>query len=217
MREPKSYTRSVLKELLPKYCRGKVVDVGAGRAKYKNYIKKYAESYITVDDMSSDYQFGPNDISPDVVSNILSMPFEDNSFDTVVCTEVLEHVEDPFALMKEISRILKTGGHAIIASGWISAYHKEPKDYWRFSPDTYRLLCDKFNLELIELHKQGGIFTTILYLIRRNIDLNTKFLKKVRLALGKVNKVFELIAEQLDKLFVTEDTVGHVIVARKKT
>ncbi|MFA5841405.1 MAG: class I SAM-dependent methyltransferase [Candidatus Paceibacterota bacterium] len=216
MREPKSYTREVLKNVLPRYCRGKTVDVGAGRAKYKNYIKKYAESYMTVDDLSSDYQFDAKETKPDVISSVFNMPFEDGSFDTVICTEVLEHVEDPFALMKEISRILKKGGHAIISSVWIAAYHKEPKDYWRFSPDTYQMLCDKYGLELVELHRQGGIFTTILYLIRRNIDLNTVFLKKVRLALGRINIVFELIAEQLDKLFVTEDAAGHLIVARKK-
>lgn len=216
MRAPKSYTREVLRDLLPKYCIGKVVDVGSGRAKYRDYIRKYAESYITVDNMSSGYQFGPSDIKPDVISDILKMPFENNSFDTVICTEVLEHVEDPFALMKEISRILETGGQAIISSGWISAYHREPKDYWRFSHDAYQLLCDKNGLELLEIQRQGGIFTTLLYLVRRNIDLNTKFLKKVRLSLGRVNTIFELLAEQLDKLFSTEDTTGHVIVARKK-
>jgi SAM-dependent methyltransferase len=216
MRDPKCYTRSVLKIVLPKYCKGKTVDVGAGRAQYRNLIKKYSDSYVTVDNLSSSYEFSDKDIKPDIISSVLEMPFEENSFDTVVCTEVLEHVEDPFALMNEISRILKKGGYCIVSSGWIAAYHREPKDYWRFSPDTYQLLCDKAKLELVELHKQGGIFTSLLYLIRRNIDLNTIFLKKVRLSLGRINILFELIAEYLDKLFVTEDTVGHLIVARKK-
>lgn len=216
MRDPKCYTREVLKIVLPKYCKGDTVDVGCGRAKYKNLIKKYANTYITVDNASSDVQFENPETKPDVISDVLSMPFKENTFDTVICTEVLEHVEDPLALMREISRILKKDGNAIVSSGWIAAYHQEPKDYWRFSPDTYQLLCDKSNLELVELHKQGGLFTSLLYLIRRNIDLNTVFLKKVRLSLGRINIMIELLAEQMDKMFVTEDAAGHLIIARKK-
>jgi ubiquinone/menaquinone biosynthesis C-methylase UbiE len=108
--------------------------------------------------MSSGNQFHSVESKPDVVSSVLDMPFDDNSVDTIICTEVLEHVEDPFALMREISRILKKGGHAIVSSGWVAAYHQEPKDYWRFSPDTYQLLCDKYGLELVEIHRQGGLF-----------------------------------------------------------
>lgn len=215
MKRPQCYTREVLKKVLPKFCKGKVVDVGSGRGKYKDLITKYCSSFTAVDNMSSDFQFGQGSSSPDVISDVASMPFQDGNFDTVICTEVLEHVEDPFKLMKEISRILKPGGYAIFSSAWAAPYHKEPKDYWRFSLDGYEVLCRNSGLEIKEVHKQGGFFSLLLYFINRSVDLNTKKLKKVKAFLGRINIIFEKIAEKMDKFHKTDDAIGHLIVARK--
>lgn len=215
MRNPKFYTKEILKIILPKYCRGKTVDVGSGHAKYKNLIKLYCKEYVSVDNLSSEYQFGDDNFKPDVVSDVLSMPFDDEEFDTAICTEVLEHIEDPFALFREISRIIKRNGHLILSSGWATPYHKEPKDFWRFSEDGYRVLCDKSGFEILEVHKKGGLFSCLLYFLNRNIDLNTKKLKNIKIKLGALMVLLERTAEKFDSMFKTEDTIGHIIVARK--
>jgi ubiquinone/menaquinone biosynthesis C-methylase UbiE len=143
------------------------------------------------------------------------MPIANNEFDTAVCTEVLEHVEDPFQLFYEIARILKPGGYALVSSGWVAAYHKEPKDYWRFSIDAYKVLCKRSNLEFIESYRKGGFFTTMLYFVHRNITLNATKHKVLNKIWTRLNKPLEFIAEKIDSLVETEDTIGHLIVARK--
>ena len=216
MHNPKFYAKEILKIVLPKYCSGRVVDVGSGHAKYKNLIKDYCEEYVSVDNLSSEYQFGDNEnFKPDIISDILNMPFRDEEFNTAICTEVLEHVENPFLLFKETSRILKPGGYLILSSGWSAPYHNEPKDYWRFSKDAYSVLCREAKFELVEIHKKGGLFSCLLYFINRNIDLNSKYAKRVKSLLSPLIKMLEILAEKSDFLVSTEDTIGHLIVAKK--
>lgn len=215
MRNPKFYTKEMLKIILPKYCRGKAVDVGSGHAKYKNLVEDYCEKYVSVDNLSSEYQFGDEDFKPDIISDVLNMPFKDEEFDTAICTEVIEHVENPFLLFKEISRILKPGGYLILSSGWATPYHKEPKDYWRFSKDAYKILCDRNSFELVDIQKKGGLFSCLLYFLSRNITLNTKRIKRIKSILGPLFKILEILAEKFDAIINTEDTIGHIIVAKK--
>ena len=216
MRNPRYQLKEILKEALPKYCRGKVIDIGSGHAKYRYLIEPLAGSYTTVDNMSSDYQFGSTQVKPDFISDVLKLPFEDGKFDTAICTEVLEHVEDPLKLVSEVSRMLKPGGYALISSGWATAYHKEPKDYWRFSLDAYRLLCERVGLELVDVYKKGGVLTMLFYFVNRNIELNVKGRAVLKKVWSKLSKAIYLILEKIDKFIKTEDTLGHLIVARKK-
>lgn len=216
MKQPKIYTRAILAELLPRYCRGATVDVGAGNAKYRDLIKKYSATYTSVDDMSSDVQYGSREYTPDVVSSVFHMPFQDGQFDTVICTQVFEHVDDPFALMKEIARILKSGGHAIIASPWVAPYHPEPKDFWRFSVDGYEALCNRSGLEMVTVEKQGGFFSVLLYFFHRTIELNMPRMKKLKRSLGFFTMLAEKNAAWMDRFVKTQDAIGYTIVARKK-
>ncbi|MCI5058783.1 MAG: class I SAM-dependent methyltransferase [Flavobacteriales bacterium] len=51
-----------------------------------------------------------------VVGSILEMPFEDNSFDVVVSSEVIEHIPEPLKAIDEIYRVLKPGGIVILST-----------------------------------------------------------------------------------------------------
>jgi len=216
--EPQSYTRSILWRLLPKYCHGKVIDVGAGRGKYSEMIKKYAESYLATDNKSSKPQFGKSDGNIDIVCDATKIPVSDNEFDTVVCTEVLEHVSNPFDLVRELSRILKKDGHLIISSGWIAPYHKEPKDYYRFSEDAYRYLCKTNRLSVEKVVYKGRYFTLMWYLVTRTIKLHLPRLHRTiyRFKLRRLIYAISNFCFFLDRKFPTKDTIGHVVVAIKK-
>jgi ubiquinone/menaquinone biosynthesis C-methylase UbiE len=71
----------------------------------KPFEKQHGDKYITADIESP---------LAKVKMDIHQMPFEDNRFDAVLCNHVLEHVNDDIQAMKEIRRVLKPGGWAIM-------------------------------------------------------------------------------------------------------
>lgn len=75
------------------------------------------------------------DVSPgdgvDVVGDALTLPFQDELFDLIVCTAVLEHVPRPEAMVSEIYRCCKKGGLVYVEVPFLQGYHKAPGDYWR--------------------------------------------------------------------------------------
>ncbi len=64
----------------------------------------------------------------------------DASYDVIVCTQVLEHVPNPFLAAEELCRILKPGGVLLLTAPAAFPYHRDPLDYWRFSVDSLALL-----------------------------------------------------------------------------
>lgn len=78
--------------------------------------------------------------------NLIDLAFEDNQFDFVVSDQVLEHVEgSPQRAIDETYRVLKPGGIAIHTTVFMYPKHGAPSDFWRFSPDSLKLLCHQFS------------------------------------------------------------------------
>lgn len=76
--------------------------------------------------------------------NLLNLPFEDEEFDAVVSDQVLEHVEGcPCKAIDEAFRVLKKGGIALHTTCFFNPIHAAPKDFWRFTPDSLRLLASR--------------------------------------------------------------------------
>ncbi|NBW33546.1 MAG: class I SAM-dependent methyltransferase [Cytophagia bacterium] len=91
---------------------------------------------------------------PDILGDITKTDFKDNSWDVIVCVQTIEHIPNIWDLPKEISRILKPGGYAIIDCPWMYPYHGEPEfgDYWRMSKDGMKALFNN-HLKLVGLHE----------------------------------------------------------------
>ena len=73
------------------------------------------------------------------------MPYLDNTFDYLVCNQVLEHVSKPWLCMDEFHRVLKKGGHAIVVVPSIYQEHRWPKDNWRLLKDGMEVLLGAFS------------------------------------------------------------------------
>ena len=69
----------------------------------------------------------------------------DSSFDVVICTEVLEHVENPFFAMQEIFRVLKPGGRMYASSPFDFRLHGPLPDNWRITEHGWRILLREFS------------------------------------------------------------------------
>ncbi len=110
---------------------GAILDVGCGESPYRHLISA-AGSYTGVD-IDQAASFGMR-ARPDIVAfDGINLPFPDQHFDHVLCTEVLEHAADPAALVRDIHRVLKPSGTLIVTVPFSARVHHAPYDFQRFT------------------------------------------------------------------------------------
>jgi len=149
--------RDVIKHSL-KYVKGSTLDYGSGIGKYRNYIEPIAEKYSTFD-------YSPQS-GADILGQAQSSPYEDCSFDTLFCTQVLEHVEAPWKVVNEMFRILRPGGYCIVTAPFCIPYHEDPQDLFRYTRQGLCWLLKDSGFEIIESGAYGGFFVTISEFVR---------------------------------------------------
>jgi len=97
-----------------------------------------------------------------VLGDAHCLPFRDNSLDGVHANALMEHVDDPRIVVREMHRVLKPGGMVYVIQPWIHPYHAHPRDLHRFSFDTLQSLFSEF--ETLELCVNTGPTYTVLKL-----------------------------------------------------
>lgn len=138
---------------LVEHARGRTVDLGCGKVPLYGIYRSHVSEVVCVDWPGSLHSTPHIDHYADLNARL---PFEDGGFDTVVCTDVVEHVWDHANLFSEMARILRPGGKAIIATPFMYWLHEEPYDYFRWTPHALRAGCRDAGLDPIELHRIGG-------------------------------------------------------------
>ncbi|MEE9235069.1 MAG: class I SAM-dependent methyltransferase [Candidatus Acidoferrales bacterium] len=96
----------------------------------------------------------------DLVAHAGRLPFADDSCDAVACDALLEHVEDPTAVVAEIRRVLKPGGHVLATVPFCHPWHGYPADFHRFSREGLARLFADF--DCLSLGVRAGPTTTLL-------------------------------------------------------
>jgi SAM-dependent methyltransferase len=152
-----------------------VVDVGCGDRPYAPLVQPHARRYVGVDIAA-----GPH---VDIVAPAESLPFDDASFDCVLCTQVLEHSIDPHAVCSEANRILRPGGLALISTHGVTRYHPAPEDYWRWTHAGLRRLLESTGTwDEIAVRPCGRTASAIAHLVNREIQLRAARHRLGRLA-----------------------------------
>jgi SAM-dependent methyltransferase len=82
----------------------------------------------------------------DVVADAEALPFRDSCFSRVECDAVLEHVEDPVAVMREITRTTQPGGYVHLVTPFCHPFHEYPRDFRRFTIDGLRQIGKEMDL-----------------------------------------------------------------------
>jgi len=126
----------------------RALDLGADKSPYRPALESRGLRVETLDvtlDSGADHQ-----------GTVESTGLPDASFDVVLCTQVLEHCDDPFQGIREIRRILVPGGRAILSVPHVWFFHPHPKDHWRFTQQGLFRLCRMGGLEPRLMLSQGG-------------------------------------------------------------
>ena len=91
--------------------------------------------------------------SVDLVMDCHNLKFADKSFNVVVDAERLEHDSDFFRSYREIHRVLRPGGHAIVTTRSWGGFHPHclPQDYWRFTAEGLRLLFEVSGFAVLDI------------------------------------------------------------------
>ena len=103
----------------------RVLDVGCGDKPYQSLFAPHAAEYVGVD-------VGEN-LNADLVGAAERLPVPDASFDVVLCTQVLEHCDDPAAVVRELRRVVAPGGRVLASTHGVYVYHPRPHDRWRWT------------------------------------------------------------------------------------
>jgi SAM-dependent methyltransferase len=143
-------------EVAGRVVRGVVLDYGCGGQPYRQLFAPNTERYIGADvaaaaGVTLDLQFLPGEP--------LALP--DQSVDTVLATQTLEHVYDFERYLRDCYRLLKTGGHLVISVPMQWRHHEVPYDFWRFTRYglTRKLMDIGFEIDSIE--PCGGVYSLL--------------------------------------------------------
>jgi SAM-dependent methyltransferase len=135
---------------------GVLLDVGCGTKPYASLIT--SRKHIGIDVGSSLH----DKAAFDSVYDGFAFPFSDLSFDSVLCTEVLEHSSDPLHLVLEIARVLKPTGYALITAPMVIEHHEAPYDYQRFTKFGLKEIVGRAHLHVEWIKPRGGPYVTAL-------------------------------------------------------
>jgi ubiquinone/menaquinone biosynthesis C-methylase UbiE len=103
---------------------------------------------------------------PDVQTDAASLPCKSECFDAVVCSELLEHVDDPKAVLQEMYRVLKPTGVCLISVPFLFHIHADPCDYGRYTDHYWRMQLQKLGFDNINIEAQGLFWSVAIEMLR---------------------------------------------------
>ena len=152
--------------VLEQHARGRLLDLGAGQAPLYGVYRRYVDSVTCVDWAGSPHRSRYVDHFLDLNQ---PLPLADAAYDTLLLTDVLEHIERPETLWSEIARILAPGGHLLLATPFMYWIHEAPHDFLRHTEHMLRRSCARHGLQVVELQATGGSPEVLLDIVARHL------------------------------------------------
>jgi SAM-dependent methyltransferase len=140
------YFQPLEDELRPvaQYLTGHVLNAGCGTRDISSSLVAGAVTQITKYDIESQ--------DPDVVVGPLEdVPFHDATFDSILCNAVLEHVRNAEECIRELARVVKPGGHVVVAVPFLQPFHPCPTDFRRYTAEGLADLGARAGLDVVRV------------------------------------------------------------------
>lgn len=184
--------------------RGRVLDIGCGNRRYHHLFGTQVESWLGIDWPNTAH--GGHSL-PNVIGSALALPLRESVFDTIICTQVLEHVSEPLQLLEEAGRVLRPGGSLLLTAPQYNALHEEPRDFFRYTRYGLEHLARKAGLQTESVAPIGGFITLFAFIMTLHF---------APLRIPGVLGLWQWSAWHFDKTFNRpKDCMGYVLVASK--
>lgn len=140
-------------EYLASYARGRLIDLGCGKVPLYASYKDYVSEVVCVDWGNTAHRTNHLDQECDLTK---PLPFRDGEFDTVILSDVLEHLPQPMSLWSEVARLLAPRGSVLVSVPFYYWLHEEPYDFFRYTEHALRWFVENAGLGLVLLKPYGG-------------------------------------------------------------
>ena len=152
-----------------------ILDYGCGDKPYEYLFENHTEKYTGVDvgnNPRSDFTIEPGE----------KLKFDNNQFDIVLSSQVLEHVKDVDLYLNECSRVLKTGGLLFLSTHGTWQYHASPYDYYRWTSLGLKTIISRHNFEVVD-------FVSVLGQLAVTSQLRLSFFNSFANMIGTAGKI----------------------------
>jgi SAM-dependent methyltransferase len=198
--------------------RGRLLDVGCGMKPFESVFGAHVTEWHGIDQQESASGRTRADQYVDLRH---PLPLRDADFDVVLCTQVLEHVPDPFLVMRELARVLRPGGVVLLSAPQTFPRHEEPHDYFRYTNHGLRHMAQEVGLEVAAMEPMGSALVTVAQQVVWHMVPMTRLPVVGRRLYGWTVAAIQTTVLVAEKLAArrgnagSESTIGHLLVAEK--
>lgn len=148
---------------LPQHACGSLLDLGCGGVPLYGAYRALVSEVTCVDWAEAEHV----DLAHDLAQ---PLPFANAAFDTVILSDVLEHVPEPALLWREMTRVLAPGGTILMNVPFFYWLHAHPHDYYRYTRFALERFVSMNGLDLVTLRPLGGIGEVLADLLAKLLD-----------------------------------------------
>jgi SAM-dependent methyltransferase len=211
-----------LQELAKQYASGRLIDIGCGVKPYAQIFAPYVTTHFGVDwEGVSDTHYG-SATKADLYADCTDTGLESGGFDTLLSTQVMEHIYETHVFIKECHRLLKIGGVGIFTVPFVWEVHAEPFDYYRFTRHSLEKIFEEHGFVVEKIEPVGGVYATIIQmkivsLYYRPVD-NKLYRMFRRMRNELLIPLQNYMALRLDRFFWSDKLcLNYTVVVRKKS
>lgn len=141
--------------------RGRLLDAGCGNTPYRDCFSASVTHYIGLE-CHPDSGYRGNRAS--LYGSLYALPLRDGAVDAVLCTEVLEHVDQPDQALEECSRVMRPGAVLILTAPFVFPVHEE-HDYFRYTKQGLQSLLERHHFKPLAITPLSGAPVTLATLV----------------------------------------------------
>jgi len=198
---------------IPKHVKGRLLDLGCGKVPLFEMYKDYIIDNMCVDWDNTLHDNKYVDVTCDSPGNL---PFEEEQFETIILSDVMEHLPNPEKLWKEMFRLLAPGGKVLLNVPFLYWIHEAPHDYYRYTEFAVKRFAELSGFSIILLEPIGGA-PEVLADISSKVFARYTFGKWIAVSIQYLGclaiktKIIKRISKKTSELF----PLGYFIIVEK--